>query len=178
MTEYFIRLTPTSSCSLDDAETLLREINVDIYVVSYEEASRPHFHAYIKSSYSPERLRYRLKSHFTGQVYISGKEVIDKVKAIAYTIKDGKYRYSNIDVNTLLMAESISKPKFNFDQELKTIADSDASIEKIVDDIIDLYIKGNRKIYFQHIQGIVRTIQAKRCSSYRYELRNKILDNL
>lgn len=180
MNEYFIRLTPGVgfSFSLDDAETLLQTASITSYVVSYEEASRPHFHAYIKSAYSPERLRYRLKSLFTGQVYISGKEVVDKVQTIAYTIKDGNYRHKDLDVNTLLMAQQRSFPKFKFDDELKKILDSDLTDEKLVDSVIDLYVKAKRKIYVQHIQAIVRNYKAQKSSSYRRDLANKILDSL
>lgn len=176
--EYFIRLTPYKATTFEDIIDVFSAIDIDTYVISYEEASRNHYHAYIISSYSPERLRYQLKSKLSSQVYISGTQVLDKVKTIAYTIKDGNYKHKNIDVNTLLMAESVSKPKFNFDDELKKILDKDITPDKLVDEIIDLYVQSKRKIYIQHIQAIVRNWKAQKDSSYRKELKNKILDNL
>lgn len=176
--QYFARFTPSKEAvSLDDIVPILEELS-NSYVVSYEEASRPHFHFYMESDFSPERLRYRLKSRLTGQIYISGKDVEDKVRTIAYTIKDGNYRLKNIDVNTFLMAKQQSHPKETFDKEIKELYEGTYETEDLVDKIVDLYIKYNRKIYIQHIQSLVRTIQARNNERYRKSLVRRIYENL
>lgn len=180
MPEYFIRITPYDRVSLDDVENLFKILKVERYVVSYEEASRPHYHAFLETSYTAERMRYQIKAHLNGQIYISGKEVQHKVKAIAYTIKDGNFRMKNIDVNEYLMAKSITHQKPNFDKELKEITDKEWTEDQkrqLTEEVLELYVKFNRKIYIQHIQAIVRTSLSKD-KKYRFRLVEKILENL
>lgn len=177
MPELFLRLTPYKSSTLDDVVEIIDSFS-STYVVSYEEASRPHYHIYMDTKYSPERLRYQLKSKLSMQVYISGKDVQDKVRAIAYTIKDGNYRMKNIDVNTFLMAKQQSKPKESFDTELKVISEGGMDTDDLVEAIVNLYIKYNRKMYIQHIQALVRTIQSRNNDTYRRALCRRIRENL
>lgn len=177
MNSYFVRITPRDPISYEDIETVLSTLHIEQWFICYEEASRPHYHLCLFSERGVENLRYRLKKEINGQVYISGKQIEDKVKAIAYCMKDGNYRHKNIDVNTFLMANSITHKKEKFEDELKKfIDDTEHSIRHIVEGIIDLHIKYNRKIYRQHIKALVELIKAKRCPNYRQQLINYFLD--
>lgn len=180
MPEYFIRLTPHDpAITLEDIEVILHAVGATSYVVSLETQPRQHFHAYLETSRSPENLRYQLKSHLNGQVYISGKDVMDKVRTIAYTIKDGNYKYFNLDMATFMMAKATTHKKRKFDDVIKEIIDTDnLSPANIVNGIILAHIEFNRKIYPAHIKALLRTIQAKRCDSYRLELVQHIVNDI
>lgn len=173
---YFLRCTPRQEVSLETFKSLVTRFTSS-YIISREEASSVHYHiAIFKVQLGPELLRYHCKQSIPGQWYISGKDVQSQIKAVAYCMKDGNYIYNGLDVNTILMAKSISKPKVKFDEELEKISNiEDKPIEDIVDKIIDLYIRTGRKIYIQHIRAQVELIRAKRCSTYREILRNKII---
>lgn len=180
MPELFIRITPYDAVTFEDIEQLLSYLKIERYVVSYEEASRPHYHIYVETKLSVERLRYQIKSKLNCQVYISGKEVQSKVKTIAYTIKDGNFRMKNIDVNEYLMAQRVSHAKPNFDKELKDILSKEWTCSEqrvLTTQVIDLYIKFNRKIYIQHIQSVVRTALS-RDKNYKNRLIDRVLESL
>lgn len=181
----FARFTPDNPDihSLDSIEDFIKNYT-DTYVFSYEiEASRPHYHlALFDVSISTELFRNHLKK-LEGQVYISGKDIADKVKTIAYTIKDGLYRYCNLDVNDYLMANSIKKKKIKYDDRLKEIEQS--YLRGLIDDkalvtqIVEAHIQSNKKIYIQHIKAQLSLIKLKNTKNqtYREILINKILED-
>lgn len=173
---YFLRCTPRKETSLEVFKSLVTRFT-ESYIIAREEASSTHYHiAMFKVQVTPERLRYHCKHSIEGQWYISGKDVQNQIKTVAYCMKDGCYIFNNLDINTILLAKQLSKPKVKFDDELKRITDMvDLPMEDVVDKIIDLYIKCDRKMYIQHIRAQVELIRAKRCSNYRTILRNKIL---
>lgn len=175
--EYFVRITPTGVLSYEDITTSLSSIGIDKWFIAYEEASRPHYHLCLWTERSVENLRYQIKKHINGQVYISGKQIQDRVKAIAYCMKDGNYRQNNVNMLEVIMAKQISTPKIKFDDELKKIVDSDLSTRDIVSSLIDLHIKCNRKIYRQHIKALMDLIRARKDRTFREDLINYFLDN-
>lgn len=144
-----------------------------------------HFHCVFSFRGGPELLRYRLKS-MGGQVYISGKEVQNQVKAIAYCMKDGDWRQSNMNINDMLMAKSITKPKktaVNFSKSLENLIDrarEDAAYrtKDFINHVIELHIECKKRIYPQHIEGIVRLVEAMRSADYRQRLGERIHDNI
>lgn len=172
---YFLRCTPRKETSLEVFKSLVTRFTSS-YIIAREEASSVHFHiAMFKVQITPERLRYHCKNSIEGQWYISGKEVQDQIKAVAYCMKDDNYISNGIDVTTILMAKQIAKPKVKFDEEMRKISEMDEDIEVIIDKIIDLYIRCERKIYIQHIRAQVELIKAKKSAIYRTILRNKII---
>jgi len=172
---YFVRITPYNSISFEDIIEVLHSIDIQKYCISYEEASRPHYHLCLWSPRSVENLRWNLKQAINGQVYISGKEIQDKVKAIAYTIKDGNYRQNGIDIHTFLMANQIKHKKVKFDDELKLITDDlQLSGRSLIGAIIDLHVKCNRKIYRAHIRAIYELAMCKRDKNFRSETIERI----
>lgn len=178
MSSLFGRLTPYETLTMDDIIAFFTNLDIDKYVLCHEEASRPHFHFCVWTSRSSENMRYQLKQHFNAQVYISGKDIQDKIKAIAYCFKDGNYITKGIDILTIMSAQSASFKKVTFDDELKQIQDdSTLTIEQIATKIIDLYVKYNRKIYRQHIRALIELIKVKRSSTYRANLIKNILED-
>lgn len=174
--EYFIRVTPYDTSTLDDIRNVFEQLNFDSYVLSRELASRVHYHAYIRTTKSAERLRYQLKQRVGGQIYISGKQVEDQVRAIAYTIKDGSYIYKDIDVNTFLKAVQLSKPKTTFDDRIKEIKSRDPTV--VTRGVVRAYKEFNRKPHLHHIESLVRYILLKNDDTYENVVVNKILDRL
>lgn len=175
---YFIRITPREQMSMDDVINVIEAAGSDKWFVCYEEGKkRGHFHVCMWCVRGPENLRYHLKAKINGQVYISGKEIEKQVNAVAYCMKDGQWKEKNIDILTLMSATAMTKPKVNFDSELKELTESDQSIEKIASRLVDLYIKYNRKIYRQHLKSHMDLIRAKRCGIYRDNLVKYILDD-
>jgi len=176
MNEYFIRITPYDTSDLSDIRTVFEDIGLDTYVLSRESASRVHYHSYIRTRFTAERLRYQLKSRIGGQIYISGKSVEDKIRAIAYTIKDGDYVYGNIDVNELLMAIQQSKPKVTFDDTINAITSD--TVDSVTKGVVRAYKEFKRKPHLGHMEALVRYILLKNSSSYEQILINKIIDRV
>lgn len=176
MNEYFIRITPYGQSELNAIDEIVRSFNPVSYCLSREIATRVHYHLYFKTDYTKERLRYQLKSKLNAQIYISGKDVQDKIKTIAYTIKDGDYTHMGLDVSTFLMAQSISFQKVTFDSELKELYSIEwgDSPDKLAGVVLELYCKYNRKIYEQHIVALVKLIMAKQSGKFQ----QRILDNV
>lgn len=174
----FGRLTPRSTTTMDDIVNLFNQFDITKYVLCYEEASKPHFHFCVWTTRSAENLRYQFKQKLDTQVYISGKDIEDKIRAIAYCFKDGNYVTKNIDILTIMAAKSVTFKKVSFDDELKEIQnDNSLSIEQITNKIIDLYIKYNRKIYRQHIRALIELIKVKRSETYRNNLIKNLIDD-
>lgn len=174
---YFLRITPYDPLSFEDIEAFLETLSINQYFICYEEASRPHYHLCLFSERGVENLRYRIKRDINGQVYISGKAIEDKVKAVAYCMKDGKWKQKNMDVHTMLMATATTHKKENFETELKKIMENtELSLRKVVKEIIELHIKYNRKIYRQHIRALIELIRVKRCTDYKEKLIDFFLD--
>lgn len=171
---YFIRITPYKTLSYEDIEKILENLDITRWFVCYEEASRGHYHLCIWSLRSVENLRYRLKQEIEGQIYISGKEIEDKIKAIAYCMKDGNYRHKNIDILSIMSAKAVSKKKVTFVDELSNIS-TEGTPRHILTRIIDLHIKYNRKIYRQHIRALLDLLMCKKDSTYKEELIKNIL---
>lgn len=175
---YFVTLTPYEPLSLDDIEEQFSCIGIQKYLVCYEEASRPHFHACLYTQRSAENLKYQLKSKINGRVHISGKDIENKISAYAYTLKDGLFRSKGINFLDIMTAKAKSHPKIKFDDELKVLMDDQvSSISELAKKLIDLHVKCKRKIYRQHLKAIMDTIRVRRCSTYRQELEKYIIDD-
>lgn len=175
---FFVTFTPYDSLTFEDIIEFLKSIGIQTYFICYEEASRPHYHFVIETNRSVENFRYLCKTRLNGRLHISGKDIEDKVQAIAYCMKDGVYRENNMNVNDILLAKQRSHPKIKFDDELKVLMeDEESSIPIIAKKLIDLHIKCKRKIYRQHLKAIMDTIRARRCHIYRQELEKYIIDD-
>lgn len=174
---YFLRITPYGSLSYEEIIDALTSIGIQKYFICYEEASRPHYHLCLFSPRGVENLRWNLKQRISGEVYLSAKEIEDKVRAIAYCMKDGNYIEKNIDINTWLLAKQVSFKKEDFDSDLKKlINNNEDSIKTLARALVELHIKYNKKIYRHHLKATMELIRAKRCDQYRDLLVNYILD--
>lgn len=179
--EKFLRFTPYDTVSFEEIENLLQKLKIDTYVVSYEYegVSRPHYHLYVETSYTNERLRYQCKKHINAEVYISQEDVRDKIRAIAYTIKDGNYRLKNIDINTFLMAKQVTHKKETFQSDIDKLKSSGENNKMIVCRAVkDLYIKHNKKMYMQHMEALCRTILATNDKTYAEDVVNQLYNKL
>lgn len=180
MRGYFIRITPDDATMTLTAMVDYLDLTLECkeYVVSREEASRVHFHLLLYVPFSAERLRYRIKSCIEGQVYISGKDIQDKVKCIAYTIKDGCYKQKGISFVDWMQAKQVTKKKIKFEDSLKAIEVAYAHTrdeETLLRDLMDLHIKHGRKIYKHHIKSWFESIKIKTDSSYKEKVIKEIL---
>lgn len=181
MRGYFIRITPDDASNttlLDIKELFDLHLESTQYVISMEIASRLHFHALLYSSYSPERLRYRIKSVLDCQLYISGKDIQDKVSCIAYTIKDGSYVHRGIDVWTWMQAKQKTHKKVSFEDAVKVISQNYAvskDDDKLLDEIRQVYIDYNRRMYKHHIRGLYDTIKIANDRNYWERTKKEIL---
>lgn len=179
---FFGRFTPLPSANytLDDMEDIISDYT-DQYVISYEQKPRNnHFHfVMLECVRGMENLRYRLKSVLDGQLYLSGKGVEDKVKAIAYTIKDGNYKSHGIDVFTWMVALRTTRPKESFDEDLKKLIEEYTPIQHterwLVSRLVDIHIKFNRKIYSQHLKALKDHVILKKDPCYKEKYIDKIL---
>lgn len=111
MHSYFVRITPYKTLSYEDIETVLTDLDISQWFICYEEASRPHYHLCLWSVRGVENLRYQLKNKLNAQIYLSGKEIEDKLKAIAYCMKDGNWKQKNVNILDIMMAKTITKKK-------------------------------------------------------------------
>lgn len=178
---YFARITPRYPGSLQQMEDIISPL-AGKYVISLETTPRPHFHICLWASKSIENLRYHLKSRIDGQIYISGKDIEDKIAAIAYTIKDGNYVYRGLDVAEFLLANSVSKPKLDFDQLIKDLTNKydprSMSDQSLIKSIIQIYIDCHRKPYRQHIRSLFDSIKLSKDRSYIDRITEQILLNI
>lgn len=173
--KYFVRLTPTVGRGLQQLKEVLETIGIDKFFICEETAARLHYHACIYTTKSSESLRYQLKRYITGQIYISGRDIEDQVKAVAYCMKDGQWLQKNMDVNILLMAQTVThKKEAKFEKALNDIIDSDIEQRPMIRAIVQLHVKHNRRIYPQHIEAMVRLGAAKRSSNYIERLIDRI----
>lgn len=158
---YFLRITPYKPLSFEDIIVEIEKLNIDKYIIAYEEASRPHYHLCLFSERGVENLRYRLKQCIEGQIYLSGKDIEKKVNSIAYCMKDGNFRQKNLDWFEFCQAKQMAKPKESFDDSIKKI-DLTKSNREILEYILDIHVKFNRKIYKQHIKALFELIRLKK----------------
>lgn len=178
---YFVRITPRHEGSLQQLETIVSPL-ASKYVISQETTPRLHFHLCLWANKSIENLRYHLKSHIDGQIYISGKDIDNKIQAIAYTIKDGNYVHRGLDVAEFLLANQVAKPKANFEQLIKDLTNKyeprTMSDQSLIKSIIQIYIDCHRKPYKQHIRALFDTIKLSKDSAYIDRITEQILLNI
>lgn len=173
---YFLRITPDNQeLTLKDIEQLIKSFN-GRYIISVEEATKRHYHIVLYAKITAETLRARIKKNLLCQVYISGKEIQDKVKAIAYTIKDGNYVFNGLDAFDLMKAKQVSHQKLSFDKEIDKIEYYDD--RSLVEDVLALYQKYNRKVDKRHLLNLLRTIKLKQSGEYKEQFIKNILFEL
>lgn len=190
MGSYWIRFTPSTSdaqnvYTLGSIKYVLdTHFHPERYIIAHEVASSVHFHIALWSSVSyrsNEALKYQLKKYLIGQVYISGKEIQEKLKVIAYCLKDGHYLQHNVSVTDFLQAASISKPKIKYDDLIAKIeADYQGDDKKLARDIFDAYVKTNKKVYLPHIraQMLLIKLKSEKYGTFKEYLVDKILNDL
>lgn len=183
MTSFFLRYTPhQTDHSLLSIQSVINQLEPTKFVVAREKATHEHYHIALWGvKRSPESLRAFLKLKLIGKWYISGKEIEDKVKAIAYCIKDGDYIYNNLDVNEFLQANSISKRKVKYDDLLATAEkDYSGDDKKFVAALIDAHVRTNRKVYLPHIKAqlLLTKLKFDKYGTYKEYLVDKIMDSI
>lgn len=166
---YFIRITPDEPVTLNDIQELVKSrLDPDKYVISEEYSHKNvlHFHIVLYSPFSSDRIRARIKTALPCQVYISGKEIMDKYKAIAYTIKDGHYVHYNVDVFEMMKASQLSHKKERYDTALKDLRleyKEHSSDELMIRGLLDIYTKFGKRInrthFMTHAQSIKYEVQ-------------------
>lgn len=175
---YFCRITPRETISFEDIEAFLDRIRISQWVVCFEQGTKnqsEHYHLCLFSERGPENMRFHFKATFNAQVYISGKDIDDKIRAVAYCFKDGNYRQKNLDYNTFLMAHNVTHKKLKFEDEIRDL-DLTKTDRQILETIVDLHAKYNRKIYRPHIRALFDLIRLKKQgNSYRDILVKDIL---
>ena len=185
MGSYWIRFTPSNpeAYTLGTVKYVLdTHFVTEKYVLAIEKAASTHFHIALWTTdkyKSNDALKYQLKKYLEGQVYISGKEIQDKIRVIAYCFKDGQYVTKNIDVMTFLQAASISKPKLKYDDLLQTAEKEYSGDDKnFVRNLLDAHIKTNKKIYLQHIKAqlLLTKLKKDQYGTYKEYLVDKIVD--
>lgn len=187
MASHFCRFTPQSPTdyTLDIVFDHLKEL-CTAFIVSYEtDANRPHFHfALWNTQYSTETLRARLKRVLHGQLYISGKDIENKINAIAYIIKDGLFRSFNVDAVAYLSACQVTQKKVKYDDLVKEIEieynKSLINDRQLIGKLLDSAVKCNRKIYLNHIKAQALLIKLKKETNKdkREFLIDKIIDDI
>lgn len=179
-TSYFLRLTPRNPTCLDAIRNIIDPLSYK-YVISQEETPRVHYHICMWCHKSIENLRYHLKQRVDGQIYISGKDIEDKINAIAYTIKDGNYVHRNLDITEFLLANAVTKRKLKFDDLIDQLKDeynpSTMSDQTLVRKILEIYTKCKRKPYKQHIRALYDTIKLSKDSRYIDRMVEQIICN-
>lgn len=176
----FIRITPHSEgVTLEEMEEFVeQDLRSSKYVISLEHATNDHFHLLVYTPMSPENVRYRIKQNYDCNVYISGKEIQDKIKAIAYTIKDGHYVHKGLDIWEWMQAKQMTYPKVKFDEAIKVIKQNYSATfyeEGLVRELIQLHIDTGRRIYRQHLRAWIDTIKLEVDERYRERLVKEIL---
>lgn len=182
---YFIRFTPSTPTAYSlGALKYVFEYHFEktSYLIAEEKAAHTHYHIALWGiKLTPETLRYQLKQRLEGQIYISGKEIEDKVKAIAYCIKDGNYISFNLDALALIQATGISKRKLKFDDLLlQAETDYQGDDKKFLKQLIEAHVKTNKKVYMQHIKAQLLLTKLKKDTygTYTQYLIEKIIDNM
>lgn len=184
MSSYFIRFTPFDDRTNDLASVTatVDKLEPSKFVVAREHAKREHYHIAVWGvKRTPESLRAFLKKDLEGQIYISGKEIQDKITAIAYCFKDGDYIHQGLNVDEFLQAHAVSKRKIKFDDELSKIEEAyEGDDKKFIGDILDLHAKTNKKPYLQHIKAqlLLTKLKKDKYGTYRTYLIDKIIDNM
>lgn len=175
----FIRITPDDESTLDDMKAIIEEATMpDSYVLSREVASSVHYHLLVYTPFSSERVRYRIKGSISCQIYISGKDIQDKVKAIAYTIKDGHYVHKGLNIQEWMMAKQKTHKKITFEDAISTIETNYARLrndEALVQEIIQVHIDFKKKMYRNHLKGWYDTIRIGVDDTYRNRVVKEIL---
>lgn len=181
---YFIRLTPDCSAdvNLDIVFKLFKNYDPTKLVVAVEQGTREHYHIAIWGvTRSSANLRANIKLHLDCQVYISGKDIENSVKAIAYCFKDGNYKYMGLNIDEFLQAVSVSKPKLKYDKILQEIdRDYDGDDKKYLSKVFQAHVDTNKKVYMQHIKAqlLLTKLKHDKYGTYKTYLIEKIIDNL
>lgn len=120
LSEYFVLLRPYNQ---DDewGLTSIPEFDskyYEAYALCFERAPKTHakhYHLIIRTKETKDNLRAYLKKCTMNMMLISFKKehVQSFVRSVAYTMKNGDWRYNGLDVNEFLMAKKVSfeKPK-------------------------------------------------------------------
>lgn len=185
--EHFVVLTPivASDHTLDSISSYLKDLQNIKFVISRETHPHLHYHAYLETPRIQQDLRYHFKEVLKLRPRFSSTEIRDRVRAIAYTIKEGNYRVNEIDAFELIKACQISHKKesmLGYDKDVGLIMNDPGTKEKsdkeLIRELLKLHVKYNRKIYPQHITAQLRTFRCKYNQEYEDYLVNKIIDDM
>lgn len=177
--EYYIVLNPIDdSHNLEAFKTILDNYkDVQAYCISFEisDDDVQHYHLYIKTELTAKTLRQRFLRTFKCRSRFSSKEIQDRIRAIAYTIKDGNYFQKNLNVHEFLMAVQVSHPKKpKFEVALRSIDEEyiagNIDFEKYLVRVLTLYKDYRRKLYRQHIIAHATTVRLEASPQYLYDL--------
>lgn len=159
--------------------------DVKNYCLSFETSDDgfQHFHLYITTSANTETWRQRFKREFEFRCRFSKENVRDRVRAIAYTLKDGNFVQRNVNVHDFLTAIQISHPKRKkFEAAMREIDEEfiagKLSEDQYIHSITSLYRDYRRKTYIQHIVAHITTVKMEQSSSYQLKIDERIKNTL
>lgn len=181
---YFLRFTPLKpeDYNLKTVSVVFRMFDPTKLVVAREKASHEHYHIAIWGiTRTSQNLRAYLKNVLEGQIYISGKEIEDQLRAIAYCLKDGDYYAQGLSIIEFLQASAISKRKIKYDDLLQEAEkEYDGDDKKFVRKLLEAHVKTNKKVYLPHIKAqlLLTKLKKEQYGTYREYLVEKIIDNM
>lgn len=184
VSNYFIRFTPTDPTdhSLKTITLVFKQYDPVKLVVAKEQGTREHYHIAIWGvTRSSANLRAHIKTQIDGEVYISKKQIVDQLRAIAYCLKDGNYYTYGLNVIEFLQASNISKPKVKYDDLLaEAEKEYDGDDKKFVRKLLEAHVTTNKKVYLQHIKAqlLLTKLKKEKYGTYREYLVDKIIDNM
>lgn len=159
-----------------------------------EQAHHTHFHIYLELDTQEEytdafrnALRRNLSKLFCGYIRISGKQVEDKIRNIAYILKDGYYKTYKIDWLTFLEAKKTSHPKTQkktYQEAYKEWFDSinydgtNVSEDEAVSRLLAIYIEFRLPINYDRMRGQVASAMARKNKEYFDIVKRRIKDGL
>lgn len=160
------------------------------FTISKEFATKEHYHFYIYFSGLEwdDRTRVWLKRElrrcFDGELRVTKEKVKDKIRAIAYTIKDGDYVTHNMEWWDVSQAKQIAKPKE--EQRYKVLIqryydEADGKSEKrLTEELLDICVKCYVPIDTERMAKTVRLalLKQKDNSDYKKRIIEQITDKL
>lgn len=180
------------------ADTVLRINFPDqphvVCIETGETSQHTHFHIYLELDtqelYTDAfrvSMRRKLSSIFRGYVRLSGSQVEDKIRNIAYILKDGDYKTYKIDWLTFLEARKISHPKEKkktYQETYKEWFDkvqfdgSLASEDTAVCGLLAIYLEFRLPINYERMRGQVASAMASKNKEYMERVKRRIKDGL
>lgn len=195
--EVMIVLTPEDPTIYEEGGPLLVRQLIDTnfkfkeILVGMEYGTREgglHFHIYgICENYSnwsdANRLamRRKLEKFFNGRININTTSIKSKLKAMAYTIKDGNWVQRNCDWFEVFRAKAIAKPKLApYKVVLNEWYDKapGMDVDKLTDELIEIHCNYRIPMDLERMSRMIRTATAISKPADRKFIKERILEKL